>query len=239
MLEQEGFESFGDYYDYLVSDKTGHATATLVDRITTNYTYFMRETSHFYYFRDKVLPELKNSINDKDLRVWIAACSTGEEAYTLAMIIDEFFGFNKGDWDTKILATDISEKVLAVARQGIYSKDRVDPVPKTWKHRYFRKYDSDNLAVSDRIKDEVIFRKFNLMEKKYPFKRKFHAIFCRNVMIYFDSETKAKLIGKLYDCLEVGGYLFVGQSENSQTAGLSIYKASIYKRYKAFILLNI
>ena len=214
VLIQEGFDNFSDYYKHLISDKTGQAVTTLIDKITTNYTYFMRETTHFYYFRDKVLPQLTSTIKDNDLRVWSAACSTGEEAYTLAMIIDEFFGIKKTSWDTKILATDISEKVLKTAQRGIYSKERIDPLPSAWKFLYFEKYDDENYIISNKIKNEVIFRKFNLVEKEFPFKRKFHTIFCRNVMIYFDNETKAQLVDKFYDYLEVGGYLFIGQSES-------------------------
>ena len=107
MLEQEGFRSFSDYYSYLISDTTGRATVKLIDRITTNYTYFMREAWHFYFFRETVLPEIACKIKDRDLRVWCAACSTGEEAYTLAMIIDEFFSSDKASWDTRLLATAI------------------------------------------------------------------------------------------------------------------------------------
>lgn len=214
VLRQEGFDSFTDYYNYILADKSGRAVTTLIDKITTNHTYFMREADHFYYFKDKVLPKLVSNIKDKDLRIWCAACSTGEEAYTLAMIIDEFFGKEKSSWDTKLLATDISEKVLNIAKQGIYSREDIASLPASWQLKYFRRYDEDNYILTDGIKNEVIYRKFNLMESVFPFKRKFHTIFCRNVMIYFDYETKIKLVNKFYDHLEEGGYLFVGLSES-------------------------
>lgn len=213
VLINKGIKNFTEYYDYIISDKTGKAVTTLVDKITTNHTFFMREPSHFYYFRDNVMPSLKETVKDKDLRIWCAACATGEESYTLAMIIDEFFGKNKGMWDTKILATDISSKVLDIARKGIYSDSRIRPLPSNWKTNYFKKADDKNYIITDKIKDEVIYRKFNLMEKIFPFKKKFHVIFCRNVMIYFDNKTKDELIEKLYDITAYGGYLFIGHSE--------------------------
>ncbi|MGE5677881.1 MAG: CheR family methyltransferase, partial [Pseudomonadota bacterium] len=212
VLSVKGFKSFSDYYDYVVADRTGEAVITLVDRITTNHTFFMREPEHFYFFKDQVLPYLSGTVKDKDLRIWCAACSSGEESYTLAMILDEYFGNEKGAWDTKVLATDISDKVLTIARNGIYSKERIAPLPANWRLGYFSKLDNENLVVSEKIKNEVIYRKLNLMEERFPFKRRFHTIFIRNVMIYFDNETKEKLVNKLYDQMEPGGYLFIGHS---------------------------
>ncbi len=214
VLISKNFNSFSEYYDYLISDTTGEAVMTLIDKISTNHTFFMREADHFYFFREKVLPYLTSAIQDHDLRIWCTACSTGEESYTLAMIIDEFFGRKKNAWDTKILATDICSQVLDIAKKGIYKKDKISPIPAFWKHSYFQKVDDHHVKVNNNIKNEVIYRKFNLMEPLFPFKKKFHAIFCRNVMIYFDNPTKDKLISKLYDILEYGGYLFVGHSES-------------------------
>lgn len=213
VLAKKGCASFSEYYEYLTSDKTGKETATLIDAITTNHTYFMREKDHFVFFRDQILPYLKNNVKENDLRIWSAGCSTGEEPYTLAMILDEFYGKEKVFWNTKVLATDISSKILDIAKGGKYDNKRLVDLPNKWKLDYFRKYDEDNLIISDKIKDEVIFRKFNLMDTVFPFKQGFHVIFCRNVMIYFDMATKDRLIDKFYDCLEPGGYLFIGHSE--------------------------
>jgi chemotaxis protein methyltransferase CheR len=214
VLIQNSFNNFSEYFDYIVSDKTGDAVITLIDKITTNHTFFMREADHFFYFRDKVLPYLKSTVKDKDLRIWSAGCSTGEEPYTLAMIIDEFFGKEKMWWDTKILATDISSKVLDTAIKGIYSNEEIAVLPSNWKLNYFRKLDDENSALADKLRNEVIYRKFNLMDEIFPFKRKFHVIFCRNVMIYFDAQTKQELVNKFYDLTEYGGYLFIGHSES-------------------------
>lgn len=117
-LRQNNFKNFSEYYDYVISDKTGNAAAALINRISTNHTFFMREADHFDYFKSNVLPYLKNTVSDRDLRIWSAGCSTGEEPYTLAMVIDEFFGAEKARWDTKVLATDISGKVLDIAEKG-------------------------------------------------------------------------------------------------------------------------
>lgn len=214
VLLENGFSNFTDYYKYIHSDKTGRAVKTLVEKITTNHTFFMRETDHFEYFKDIVLPYLSKVVRNNDLRIWSAGCSSGEEPYTLAMIIDEYFGKEKIWWDSQILATDISSKVLNKAVQGVYSNDAIDALPSLWKLNYFKKLDLEKSEINDKIKKEVIFRKFNLMEGTFPFKNKFHVIFCRNVMIYYDNQTKVELVNKFYDNMELGGYLFIGHSES-------------------------
>lgn len=214
VLMQNNFNSFSEYYDYVISDKTGDAAAAMINKITTNHTFFMREADHFYYFRDKVLPYLTDKVKDKDLRIWSAGCSSGEEPYTLAMVIDEFFGKEKVWWDAKVLATDISGKVLEEAAKGIYGNEEISTLPFHWKLNYFKKSDNQKSVLVDRIRNEVIYRKFNLMDVDFPFKRKFHVIFCRNVMIYFDAQTKRELVNKFYNVMEYGGYLFIGHSES-------------------------
>lgn len=214
VLMQKNFSSFSEYYDYVVADKTGDAATLLIDKITTNHTFFMREADHFHYFRDKVLPYLVGTLKEKDLRIWSAGCSTGEEPYTLAMIIDEYLGNEKHLWDSKILATDISGKVLDIAQRGMYDNEEIATLPVQWRLSYFKKFDSGKSIVADKIRNEVIYRKFNLMEPVFPFKRKFHVIFCRNVMIYFDNNTRNTLVNKYYQQLEPGGYLFIGHSES-------------------------
>lgn len=213
LLEEMGYSNFSDYYNYVVSDKTGYAGTILADKISTNHTYFMRESEHFYYFRDHVMPYLKKSEYQNDLRIWCAACSSGEEPYTLAMILDEYFGNEKLFWDTKILATDLSNAILEFAIKGTYSADRISPLPPIWKSKYFIPNPDGTFSIHKNIKNEIIFRMFNLMEKNLPFKKKFHVIFCRNVMIYFDNTTRNDLVNRFYDALEDGGYLFIGHSE--------------------------
>ncbi len=213
VLLDKGLNNFSEYYNYVTSDKSGEAVTTLIDKITTNHTFFMREISHFKYFNSTVLPYLVANVKNKDLRIWSAGCSTGEEPYTLAMIIADYLGANKPQWNTNILATDISSKVINYAIKGIYSHEQIKSIPENWKINYFKKLDHENSILVDKIKNEVIYRKFNLMECAFPFKKKFHVIFCRNVMIYFDEKTKKDLINKFYECTEPGGYLFIGHSE--------------------------
>jgi len=232
VLQQLGFNNFTDYYNYVIADKSGDAVVTLINKVTTNHTFFMREEDHFYYFKDTIIPNLTRNVRDKDLRIWSAACSSGEEPYTLAMILDEYFGKEKNSWDTKILATDISTKVLDIARKGVYSKERVLPLPKNWRMNYLKEYDSDNYIITDKIKNEVIYRKLNLTDETFPFRKKFHVIFCRNVMIYFDSNTKNELLNKFYDLLEFGGYLFIGHSESisRESSKFKYISPSIYRK---------
>ncbi len=232
VLVQNNFDNFTDYYNYIISDNTGEAATILINKITTNHTYFMRETNHFYYFRDNVLPYLKDTVKNRDLRIWSAGCSSGEEPYTLAMLIDEFLGREKALWDSKILATDISSKVLEMASKGIYNNERIMNLPSSWKLNYFKKYDEENFILTDRIKNEIVYRRFNLMEKAFPFKRKFHTIFCRNVMIYFDIETKRNLVSKFYNFMEPGGYLFIGHSEslNREETKFKYIMPAVYRK---------
>lgn len=214
VLAQNNFTSFSEYYQHVVEDKTGNAAATLVDRVTTNHTFFMREADHFYYFRDQVLPYLIETTRERDLRIWSAGCSSGEEPYTLAMMINDFLGKEKIWWDARVLATDISSKALALAAKGIYNNEEIAVLPPDWRRNYFRRIDEAYSIVIDKIRSEVIYRRFNLMEKAFPFKSRFQVIFCRNVMIYFDAKTRAELVQKFYDFTTPGGYLFIGHSES-------------------------
>ena len=232
VLIQNNFSNFSEYFEHVVSDKTGEAVVTLIDKITTNHTFFMREADHFFYFRDKVLPYLVGAIREKDLRIWSAGCSSGEEPYTLAMIIDEFFGKEKMWWDSKVLATDISGKVLEEAAKGTYGSEKTAPLPSAWKLNYFKKLDNGESILTDKIRNEVVYRKFNLMDPVFPFKKKFHVIFCRNVMIYFDDRTKWELVNKFYDLTEPGGYLFIGHSEslNREETKFKYILPSVYRK---------
>lgn len=213
ILLQNDFQSFSDYYSYMTSDKTGTAEAEFINKITTNYTYFMREPDHFDYFLSTVLPYLANSVKSRDLRIWSAGCSTGEEAYTLAIIINDYFKQSTMLWDTKLLATDISTQALEVARKGEYDNQTLQALSPLWRANYFERVDDEKSTVTDKIKEEVLFRPFNLTTPSFPFKKRFHVIFCRNVMIYFDLKAKKELIEKFYEHMEPGGYLFIGHSE--------------------------
>lgn len=231
-LKEKNLKNFSEFYQYLILDKTNQTATTLVNKITTNHTFFMREADHFAYFREIILPYLSKTVKDKDLRIWSAGCSTGEEPYTLAMIINDFFGQEKLYWDTKILATDISDKVLSLAQKGYFSNHELTNVPVIWKNNYFEQIDKDTSRISKPIRDDIIFRRLNLMDKVFPFKKNFHVIFCRNVMIYFSEQTKMELANKFFENTEPGGYLFIGHSEslNRDMTRYQYIKPAIYRK---------
>ena len=217
-LRMNSFDSFSELYDKVVQDKSGEMVTLLLNKLTTNHTYFLREIEHYNYFKDIVLPYIVKSdtMQKFDARIWSAGCSSGEEAYCIAMYLADYFKHHREKWDKKILATDISEKVLSTAFEGKYLSEHLDVLPKEWRANYFKTVDDAYSQVKEQIRQEVIFRKFNLMEEKFPFKNKFHIIWCRNVMIYFDTPTKIKLINKFYEHTEPGGFLFIGHSESIQ-----------------------
>ncbi|MDP4182821.1 MAG: protein-glutamate O-methyltransferase CheR [Bacillota bacterium] len=233
VLSECNFPDFTTYLNYVMSDKTGEAATTLINKLTTNHTFFMREAEHFSYFKNTVLPYLSSTqTNKKDLRIWSAGCSSGEEPYTLAMIISDYFGPSRDLWDTKILATDISSNVLEEATKAKYSNEEISELPKLWKTKYFESINGQNFRVCETIRSEVIFRKFNLNNTSFPFSKKFHVIFCRNVMIYFDSNTKNELVDKFYKLTEPGGYLFIGLSESldRNESKYNYIMPSVYRR---------
>lgn len=230
LLMLKGFLSYDDYMEFVF--KNPKELSQMINALTTNHTYFMREPEHFNYFKDTILPQLEKDIEEKDIRIWSAASSTGEEAYTLAMIIADYFGSKKSLWDTRILATDISQKVLDIGKKGVYSTESVDKLPDNWKREYFKKLNDDYYEIVPKIKNEVIFAQYNLMNETLPFKKNFHVIFCRNVMIYFEKHTKDKLIHKFYNHTESGGHLIIGLSENVDNAKslYSFIKPSIFRK---------
>ncbi|WP_199619941.1 CheR family methyltransferase [Paenibacillus alkalitolerans] len=214
-LEKRKLETFDQYYVFLTNDSTGAAMKELTEKLTTNHTYFMRERDHFAYLQHHVLPYLEKSVSSKDLRIWSAGCSYGQEPYTIAMILDDYFGANKFAWDTKVLATDISPRVIEEAKLGVYKNEDVLQLPERWRSKHFQAYDGERTAVKQHIKQEVLYRPLNLIHP-FPFRQPFHVIFCRNVMIYFDEHVRADLLRRFYNSLLPGGYLFIGHSESLQ-----------------------
>lgn len=150
----------------------------------------------------------------------------------IAMVLTDFFGMEHSQWDTKVLATDISTKVLQKAMAGIYSDEQLKNIPEHWRKKFFHKLaGGTQYQVKQELKDEVIFRQFNLMDP-FPFRRKMHTIFLRNVMIYFDDKTKRELVQKVYDALEPGGYLFIGTTEtiDRNSTPFQIIQPSIFRK---------
>jgi chemotaxis protein methyltransferase CheR len=231
-LVSSGYDNYKAYLDHALSDKTGAEVSQMINFLTTNYSYFMREWDHFQFFKDQVLPEMARGIRDNDLRTWSAGCSTGQEPFTLAMLIGDYTSEHGLKWDTKVLATDISMKALEAARKGMYEDDALKSVPAYWRLNYFTRQPDGKWEVSEALKREVIFRRLNLIEGEFPFKKPLHIIFCRNVMIYFNEETKTKLVDKFYKSMVPGGYLFIGQSESiDRTDGkFKLVMPSVYKK---------
>ncbi len=229
-LTAKGFKNFSEYFDYLKKDRSGEEMQLFLNKITTNHSYFARETDHFEYLAKVVLPELEKKRHG-ELRIWSAGCSSGQEAYNIAMVIDQYFGSRKNMWDTTILASDISTNVLMKAQEGIYAPDNLTGLPDAWIKNYFNKLPSGALQVSDKIRNEVVFRIANLMEP-FSYKKPFDIIFCRNVMIYFDQQTTNNMVKKFYDATANGGYLFIGHSESvdKNTLKYETLKPSIFKR---------
>ncbi len=232
-ITTHGFENYSAYMNAVEKDITGNLERELVNILTTNHTFFMREFEHFDFLRQVVLPELrKKEERKKDLCIWCGAASTGQEPYMLAMLLKEFFGLEHGFWDTKVLATDISTEALQQAVAGRYDREQIECLPDTWKRRFLRSIDNGmRYEITKEIKDEVLFRQFNLMDV-FPFKRKMHIVFLRNVMIYFDKETKQQLIQKVYDVMEPGGYLFVGRTEtiDRSSTPFTMIQPSIFRK---------
>ena len=226
------FASAATFLKYLESDTTGRAQKLFADAITTNHTYFMRESDHFDYYREVVLPFWGSKIKDGDVRTWCAASSTGEEPYTLMMIMQDFFQTKGGIWDKTLLATDLSQEALDKAKQGLYPESSISVMPRHFQQAYFQRVTGGMVQVVPSIRQQVLYRRFNLMEPHFPFKKPFHTIFCRNVMIYFDEPTRRRLAQKFYDFLEPGGYLFIGHSEVIDRAAtpFSYVMPSVYRR---------
>lgn len=226
VLRQSGHPDFKSYYEALLADSTEQALSLLVDRVSTNHTYFYREKSHFDIFSERALPQLTSVLErqkNRDIRIWCAGCSSGEEAYMLLMLLREHFGGRYSQWDGGILATDISSRVLDIARRGVYPEDRTRMLPEHLLRKYFRKLPDGQYEVAEELRREATFRRFNLMNEVFPFKKPFHIIFCRNVMIYFDDPTRRTLVEKFHKHTAEGGYFFLGHSE-TLGRGQSLYK---------------
>lgn len=207
------YGSFSDYVQYITSDRaTKEDLRVIMNKLTTNHTYFMRENSHFEFFSDVVLPELEKKYESKkSLAVWSAGCSSGQEPYTLTMLMFDYFGEKRKNWNLKMLATDISNHAMSVAKRGSYTEEDAKDIPVEWKNKYMTK-NNGVYTVTPEVRKNVIFREFNLMDP-IKFKSQFDVIFCRNVMIYFEADVKEALVKRFYGASNDGAYLMIGQSE--------------------------
>jgi len=201
-----GLRSYRELIQRASEDRTGESLAAMIDALATNHTSFLRESDHFDFLRARVARELAGR---DAVEVWSAACSTGEEVWTLAItLLEELPGRR-----IRVLATDISRKALAAARQGLYEQERCAGLPPRWIGPYFSREAGAALRVRPQVRELVSFARLNLVEPLAT-GRRFPVIFCRNVMIYFDADTQASVTRRLAERLEPGGYLFVGHAES-------------------------
>lgn len=213
-------DSFSEYLDYVMSpDGEAHELTSMIDVVSTNKTDFFREAKHFDFLTSVVLPEYlarnKSGRLGRPLRIWSAGCSSGEEPYTIAMVLDDFCKRNPG-LDFTILATDINTEVLAHGEQAVYANETVEPVPAAFRNRYLMRGKGNQGGfhrIVPELRRKVTFRRLNFMDKDFQIKEEIDLIFCRNVIIYFDRKTQIELFEKFFRQLARGGYLFTGHSE--------------------------
>jgi len=213
-----GLASVDEYAEYLKGSQDQEEIEQLVDMVSTNHTHFFREDSHFSFVANTALPgwlpELKKS--GAPLRMWSAACSSGEEPYTLALVVAKLMQQHP-DQGWSITASDISKRMLAFAARGIYRMNSVDPVPRELLERYFQQGHGEwegTCRVKPELRGMVKFQRINLFQVRYPVTDKQHIIFCRNVLMYFDNPSRATAVERLTDMLVPGGYLIIGNSES-------------------------
>ncbi|MEI0518217.1 protein-glutamate O-methyltransferase [Brachyspira murdochii] len=211
-------DSFREYIDFVKNAKDEELT-NFVNAVTTNKTDFFRENKHFEYMKTNFLPEWEKNFKEgkvKNLRIWSAACSTGEEPYTIQMTLHEYFGANYDKYDIKVLASDIDTNVLAHGRAGIYKEESVESIQPNILRKYFLRGtgDKDGLyKVKDILKKNLFFRQLNFKDEDFDIHTQFDLIFCRNVIIYFDKEFQKELFNKFHRYLKEDGLVFIGHSE--------------------------
>jgi chemotaxis protein methyltransferase CheR len=234
-LKSLGMQSYRKYCEYLFGyEGMREEIGNLIDVVTTNKTDFFREPMHFDFLTERVLPEFESSATGRPFLVWSAGCSSGEEPYTLAMLLSEYAQARAG-FRFRILATDISTVVLERAQVGVYTEEAVSPVPGSMKRRYFmrsRDAESRRLRIVPELRRLVQFRRLNFMEGDYGLAEKADAIFCRNVIIYFERPTQESILRRLTEYLVPGGYLFVGHAETLHNMNLPLAPVapSLYQR---------
>jgi chemotaxis protein methyltransferase CheR len=212
-VRERNLKGFEDYFHYLRFDGSGREIERLFDAITTNETYFFREPQQLDVFVDTVVPRIVDHKGLREVRLWSAACSTGEEPYTLVMMIKE----KRPGLRFEVVSSDLSEAVLDSARRGVYGSYSMRNVAESYLTKYFRR-EGQNCEISAEVKSAVRFMNINLVdERRVRSLRAMDVIFCRNVLIYFDDRAKQRVVSALYDVLKPGGYLFIGSSESLHT----------------------
>lgn len=230
MLTQRGFSNYTDYINTVMRDKTGQEDSALVSKLTTNFTYFLREEGHYDFMVHNILPAWKEKPIGR--KIWSAASSSGEEPYSISMVLSNYFGYAKPSFPISIQASDISQNVLKQAKDGIYTADKIEKLPSGFATRFFKKLPDERYQVTDAIRGMVDYKYFNLNDTIDWQRQYYDLIFCRNVMIYFDQPTKQTLTKRLYDALKPGGHIFIGMSETlvNLNTDFEYVKPSIYRK---------
>lgn len=224
-IRKFGFSTYGEYLDFVFNSGGAHEEiVSLIDVITTNKTDFYREPGHFEFLRDRVLPYLLQSNENPRIKIWSAGCSSGEEPYTISMELHGFFENLRG-WSYEVHATDISTEVLKKAHLAVYDEEKVEDLPYEIKKKYFLRSKDPNdckVRLKPFIRKSVRFERFNLMDKTFSQPKDFDAIFCRNVIIYFDKPTQETILRHLTAHLKHGRFLFLGHSETIHGMNLDV-----------------
>ncbi len=234
-LRLHGFGTFREYVDYVFSEQGSRTEMiNMIDAVTTNKTDFFREADHFEFLQSRVLPRMAESRPGTTLNFWSAGCSTGEEPYTLAMVLEDSRS-RLPRMDYRILATDISTRVLDSAQRAIYDLEKADPIPYEFKKRFLlRSKDRERgeVRIRPELRSKVEFRRVNFMDDTYPVPSGFDTVFCRNVIIYFDRHTQERILGHICAHIRPGGWLFIGHSETLTGMDLPLHSAAptIYQR---------
>ncbi len=233
-IRAAGHESFAAYVADLERTKDAEKMLGLIDRISTNHSFFFREADHFDLLVETILPDLlRNGVEPRELRIWSAGAADGQEAYTIAMVLHERFGARVGGRRPVILATDISVSSLGRAVQGVYPEAVLTSVPVRYRG-HLVPAGAERVRISDEIRKMVMFKRLNLNRPHYPFKNRFHVVFCRNVMIYFDRATRNEVVERFGLHTLPGGYLLIGHSESlgRDVAAYRYLRPTVYQRYR-------
>ncbi len=218
-LRMHNLTTFSEYIKFLKDDKSDTEIVDFINAVTTNKTDFFRENKHFEFMRSTFLPAWEKAHKEglvDNLRIWSAACSSGEEPYSILITLYEYFGSNMDKYDIKVLGTDIDTSVLEHAQVGIFREDVVSPISNSMLRKYFLRGKGDNsnrYKVKDFLKKYIVFRQLNFKDKDYDIHTKFDLVFCRNVIIYFDKEFQKSLFSRLYGYMKHNAYIFIGHSE--------------------------
>lgn len=216
LMRKFDINGYNELFKVLENDPQGDMLVTVLDSISTNHTFFFREDAHFSYLQDVIVPELLLPNSSKKLSIWSSACSSGEEPYSIAITLSEVMEKKYSNADYRILATDLSTKVLNEAKKGVYPMEVIESIPLELKKKYFqrgRNTNSDKARVKESLRSKIDYSRHNLLYVLDQ-NQEFDVVFCRNVMIYFDYQTKEKVVKNIFQKIKPGGYFITGHSES-------------------------